>query len=501
VSVSELRHPLRLYGLAANTALTADLLDRFVEVADADLCLELAERDDLSPSQLRALVVRGGADTVVRLVRRRLVGAADVDQGDPEVALALVDEGHAPDSWDRVLADHADSSVRAGVAAAAGVPVDVLTRLAGDPDTHVAAGVALSPALTADVAERLAGHPHLAVRCALARNELTPTSLLAALGTDGSLPPARFCYGCDGTAEPIPGMECRGGHEGALVDLRHAVVENPATPSGVATANVDHPAMWVRWALAVRPDLSQQAYARLAGDPVPGVRGCVAENPAIGEGLIRAMAGDGTYDVRRRLAHNPCVPLDVLADLAPVTRIGPTLLPRIAAATPDEVEVLARSPVAALRMLLAARPDLPPAVVDLLAGDPDAKVLKAVAPNPLLTDRQLRAMVSRHGTRVIAGVARNPTCGPGLLHDLATHVPPVQRAYRTIAAHPNVDAATLLLCLRDHQARPIAARHPALPAATVTALLVDADDRVTEAAAANPSLPRSAIERLLATHG
>jgi hypothetical protein len=257
----------------------------------------------------------------------------------------------------------------------------------------------------------------------------------------------------------------------------------------------------MRWAVADRRDLPPEVYRRLALDPVPGVRGAVAANPAIGSSLIRVMAGDATYDVRRRLAHNPSVPLDVLAAIAPVTRIGATLLPRIAAAAPDEIAQLTRSPVAAVRMLLAERLDLPAAVVNILAEDRDAKVLKSLAPNPMLTEAQLRTMLARHGTRVVVRVARNPTCGPGLLYDLAAHVPPTQKAYRVIAGHPNADAAALMLCLRDHQARPVAARHPGLPAATIVQLLDDPDGRVAEAAAANPSLARPVMETLLAVGG
>ena len=260
----------------------------------------------------------------------------------------------------------------------------------------------------------------------------------------------------------------------------------------------DAPAAWVRAALAERADLPPQIYSELASDPVTFVRAAVAANPAIGEALIRAMAGDDTHDVRRSLANNPGLPLDVLAAIAPGTRFGSTLPPRIAAATTDELGQLAGSTVAELRMLVAGRPDLPLAVVHRLADDPDAKVLQALAPNPALTEQQLRTMVTRHGPRVLTQVAGNPTCGPGLLHDLATHRPPVPKTYRIIAAHPNADAATLLLCLDDHQARPIAAGHPALPASTVTALLGDANVRVAAAAAANPSLPHPAMDDLLA---
>src|ERR1700730_5942411 len=45
-------------------------------------------------------------------------------------------------------------------------------------------------------------------------------------------------------------------------------------------------------------------------------------------------------------------------------------LPRIAAATPDEVEALVRSPVAAARMLLAEQRGLPAMAVNLSAGNP-----------------------------------------------------------------------------------------------------------------------------------
>ncbi|HZM76936.1 MAG TPA: hypothetical protein VFC19_14470, partial [Candidatus Limnocylindrales bacterium] len=92
------------------------------------------------------------------------------------------------------------------------------------------------------------------------------------------------------------------------------------------------------WPAGFRP-----APTRRSGslDPVPGVRADLAANPAIGEELMWALAGDSGYDVRRRLVHNPAIPLDLLARLAPTTRIGATLLPRIAAATQDEIAELA----------------------------------------------------------------------------------------------------------------------------------------------------------------
>ncbi|TKK91516.1 hypothetical protein FDA94_01675 [Herbidospora galbida] len=142
--------------------------------------------------------------------------------------------------------------------------------------------------------------------------------------------------------------------------------------------------------------------------PIPWVRATLAGNPSIGENLIRALATDRGHDVRRRLAHHPEVPLDVLSDVAGNTRIGQVLLPRIASASGAEIMALAASAIPAVRMLLAQRRDPSPEIRGALADDPDAKVVTSVAPHPGLSEAQLRAMVARHGARVLARVAVKP---------------------------------------------------------------------------------------------
>jgi hypothetical protein len=124
-------------------------------------------------------------------------------------------------------------------------------------------------------------------------------------------------------------------------------------------------------------------------------------------------------------------------------------------------------------------------------------VVKSIAPHPGLSDMQLRAMVARHGGRVIAKVATNPDATAKLLEDLTQHQPPVQKVFREVARHRNATAAALLACLTDRQARPLAARHSALPPAVIVGLLDDEDWQVMEAAAANPSLPYSAMSELV----
>ncbi|MGV9248989.1 hypothetical protein [Streptomyces sp. NPDC003710] len=174
---------------------------------------------------------------------------------------------------------------------------------------------------------------------------------------------------------------------------------------------------------------------------------------------------------------------------AGVIRIGAALLPRIAAASAAEVAELTESPNPVVRMLLAARHDLPNGIRGALATDPDAKVVQSVAPHPDVAETPLRAIVARHGVRVAAKAATTRTPAPTLLEELTRHDPPVRDVFRDVAWHHNATAPALLACLADRQARPIAAGHPALPPAFITELLIDNDWQVVEAAAGNPSLP------------
>jgi hypothetical protein len=426
----------------------------------------------------------------------------------PLSALALLDEGAGRPEWARVLAADPDVRHREKLAACPGLPADVVDRLAADPDVRVVAELALWT--TPEVAARLAEHPHAEVRRAVAANEATPPAVLSRLIGGEGLPPARRCLVCDREVPPFAhdphcprpdcdlraGAACDGSHQSTVHETQRMALRNPATPTEAALRFADDPSALLRTELAARHDLPPHTARRLADDPVPGVRATLAENPAIDEALTRVLARDADPDVRGSSAHNPGVPLDVLAGLAGATRIGPTLLPRIAAATAAEVEELAASPQPAVRMFLAARRDLPTGIRDALAADPDAKVVKSVASHPGLSKARLRAMVDRYGAQVAAMVAANPDASPSLLEELSRQRPPVRKALRAIARHPRATATALAACLADDRARPLAAAHPALPPHLVVELLNDEEAHVAEAAAANPSLPRSVMEAL-----
>ncbi|MFI6950428.1 hypothetical protein [Streptomyces sp. NPDC050422] len=498
-----------LCGLARNPALPAELIDRLIAVADDDVADGLAGRADLGRAQAVALAARV-AGSAVPLVRAGLLTALDVDPlVRPDAALALLDEGSGTPDWARRFAADPVVERRERLAACPGLPSDVVKTLAADPDVRVVAELALWAA--PEVAAGLAGHPHAEVRRALACNEGTPPAVLAMLVTGEGLPPARRCLVCDREETPfvhdrqcarldcdlLPGASCDGSHESTVYDMHRAALHNPATPTDVAMAFAGHPSMLLRWALAARPDLAPEVSRLLAGDPVPGVRADLAENAAIDDAVMRTLAGDLDDIVRRSLAHHPNVPLDVLIGLSRGTRIGPTLLPRVASASRAEVEELAASPVPAARMLLALRRDLPAGIRDALAADPDAKVVKAIAPHPGLSDVQLRAMTARHGARIAAGVAANPDAEPALLDSLALQEPPVRKALRAIARHPRAAATALLACLSDDRACEAAAGHPALPARVMVDLLSGSDRQLAEAAAANPSLPPAVMSELV----
>ncbi|MGX1502540.1 UNVERIFIED_CONTAM: uncharacterized protein (DUF2336 family) [Streptomyces graminofaciens] len=498
-----------LCGLAANAALPAELLDRLIAVSDADVAADLARRPDLSRAQAVALATRG-AECAVPLAYQGRLTAADIDPAtQPQAALALLDEAVGSPDWTRLFAVDPVVEHREKLASCPGLPSDVVETLAADPDLRVVVELALWT--TPEVAAGLAGHPHSEVRRAVAVNEATPPAVLAALLTGEGLPPAERCLVCDREETPFvhdpqcprldcdlrPGASCDGSHESTTHDIWQAALGNPATPTEAVVGFADHPSALLRSALAARPGLPPQVCRRLAVDPAPVVRADLAGNPAIDEALIRVLAGDGGDDVRRGLAHNPRVPLDVLTNLAGTAKIGAALPPRIAAASPAEVEALAQSPNPAARMLVARRRDLPAGVRDALATDPDAKVVKSVAAHPGLSDTQLRAMVRRHGDQVVAEIAANPGATPELLEDLVRREPPVRKVFREVARHRRASAAALIGCLADERARPVAAGHPALPPRVVVELLTDADPQVVEAAAANPALPLAVMSDLV----
>ncbi|MFJ8916341.1 hypothetical protein [Amycolatopsis sp. NPDC102389] len=272
---------------------------------------------------------------------------------------------------------------------------------------------------------------------------------------------------------------------------------DPTTSLDEVTALLTHDDMAIRCTIADRPDLPFEAQQRLAADRLLGVRAGLAANPVVAEPILRALANDESADVRRGVAHNPSVPLEVLMHLVESTRIGPVLLPRVMAATDEELRLLAASPSPRARMLVAQRTALPADVFELLVADDDIHVAKGIASHPALPANRIRALAARHGPSLFRRLATNPHCDSELLHHMACNAT-ARRVYRAVAEHPNTRAETLLLCLRDDTARRWAAEHPNLPADILIELVNDPD--LARHAAANPALPVAVMESLIATY-
>ncbi|WP_436772632.1 hypothetical protein [Yinghuangia sp. YIM S09857] len=501
--------PFVLSAFAANPALPQPLLDRLIATADPDTAAGLADRPDLTRPQALALAARAEA-AAVRLARSGRLTSADVDPvRQPLAALALLHEGAAPAAWARRLAGDPRAEIRESLAGCPDLPPDVTEALASDPEWRVVAELALWA--TPSTVAHLARHPHMGVRRAVAANESTPPSALAALVTGEGLPPASACHVCDQEAIPfthdpdcprpdctlLPGDACDGTHQSTAYDILLAALANAATPAEAVVPFAGNASTLVRWAVAARGDLPAAVYARLAVDPIPGVRATVAANPAIGVEVMCTLAADRGHDVARSLAHNPGVPLDILVVLAGATRIGPALLPRVENASTAELTQLAASPNARVRRLVARHRGLPPAVRDALAEDSDARVLSAIAGHPGLGAERLDAMAAAHGSRVLAGVAGNPDASPELLEQLTDRGPVVRAVARAVLRRPDATSEAVVRCLEgDAYSRQLAAEHPRLPGEVVARLLADPDPSVAAAAAANPALPRWAYPDL-----
>ncbi|MDX3663489.1 hypothetical protein PV646_39915 [Streptomyces sp. ID05-26A] len=446
-----------LEGLASNPALPGFLLDRLV--TSAELAPVLADRNDLTPQHVRAVLAHGDSLAVHTLLEKELARPEDVPIANESVALVLTGRADADPALARALAFHPDPSVRANLPEwACALPTDVIALLARDPSPSVVAELVLFHELPLPLASTVSRHPDPVVRRAVASSPHTPASVLATLD--------------------------RG-------ELARELAANPTTPAALAADLLPHHAS--RYFLAERVDLPSGVYEQLASELEPGILSQLAANPAVPVPVLRQLSG--TRALRPVVLRNPSIPLDLLTELAPAARIGPDPVPRIASASATELRDLAASPVAQVRLMVASRTDLPADLFARLVTDADHGVAAAAAPRA--TAAELWELVSRHGVPVFAGVARNPSCPPELLHHMALRAESTGKVRRAVAGHAAARGETLLLCLGDARARHLAAAHPHLPVGTILELL--GSEFTAGAAAANPSLPVRVMEDLVSS--
>lgn len=483
-----------LLGLAENPALPAGLFARLIASGDEEVLFTLADRERLTPPQVRDLLAVGNPGLTRLLVRSGLVPWPEIPQEHPGRLLDAVLGGVAPAAAWRMAATDPDPEAREEVAYALDAPADVVASLARDPDPTVVATAAGSPHLPPELLPDLARHPSIVVRQAVAENENAPPSLLAALLIDGGWPAPTRCGACH-RREPA----CTD-HTPGIRRVRLAASSHPAVPPEGLAAFLDAPEVWRVATFAARTDLPTDFLNRLASHPSYDVRAVIAANPSVPEALLRTLATDPAPEVRRAIAENPAVPLDLLITLAPHERLPSEPAPRIESATELELRTLATSRVAQVRALVADRTRLPCDLVEQLAADPDLAVAQRIAARPQLAPERLAEVVERHGAPVFAAAARHPGCPPALLHRIAANPASTSRVLREVARHPAARPETLLLCLAapDSDTRRHAAAHPALALPVLESLIDAPDSSLARAATSNPALPETVMEQVIA---
>ncbi|MFI6893767.1 hypothetical protein ACIBM4_06625 [Streptomyces sp. NPDC050256] len=259
---------------------------------------------------------------------------------------------------------------------------------------------------------------------------------------------------------------------------RHAglIAGNDSVPPETVALLAAHPDPEVRIRVAERPDLGPAELRALAVDPDPGVRLALSVHPALTEAERAAI----DYEVDQDGPYHHWPPHD------------PEWLP-----DPERIRARALSAHPLLRRRAAGEPHLPADLVALLADDSDLGVRVLLghnhpdAPAALLlrcfleyTGRD-RWHLTGHGNFPRTGLAR-----------FADDEDPAVRRLALLDPGLPGDVADRLTRDPDPQVRADAARHPRLPQDRITELLDDPE--LGRRAAANPALPVATMYALIA---
>ena len=263
-------------GLAHNPALPTDLVEILVHEGDNRILTDLAERSDLTPAQVEALVERGHDAMIALLVRHGHFVPQPHHFDDPAAAIRLIHVGQGSLELSARLATCPDREIRRELAeSAAPMSEATLRALAEDVDVPTVVAIAGWRELPDGLAWQLARHRDVEVRSELASNPTAtvPSDVLAELmagtGNDSIL----TCPACRNL--PPEERKCTD-HAAGIDEIRAYALRNPATPIEMLLGSIDADDASDRAAVATRADLPPDLLARLANDHVDFVRTAVA---------------------------------------------------------------------------------------------------------------------------------------------------------------------------------------------------------------------------------
>ncbi|MFF0294708.1 hypothetical protein ACFYST_14430 [Kitasatospora sp. NPDC004614] len=418
-------------GLAANPAAPAEVLVRLLDdIADGGDSTWPARRPELPDRVVEAALRHPHWRVRAALAERPglspVVLAALAGDGERRVRRAATSAAHSvplPERTLLALAADRDPDTRRLVPGCAGLPEELLVRLAqdGSPLVRAAAVAADSWAqLPARVRTSLRADRDPAVRAAVQR----------ALRVDRPLPVTLAGYIAE--SDPVRRERTAAGAaleralgEWLVLDdnprIRRAAAGNPQLPTDLALALAADPDTAVRLTVSLRSDLTEQQRSAVdyqVPDAAPPELPWVAERADDPAELLR-LARSGHPLVRRAVAALERLPGEVVALLAqdpePAVRLalaehcadapgellrsvyaellGPSSLPALERFAAPGLARWAERPEPALRLAALRDPELAPEVLARLAEDPDRTVARAAAGDPRLPLDALLALL------------------------------------------------------------------------------------------------------------
>lgn len=332
------KDPVTRQCIARSAAVAPEDLETLSKDNDVETLCAIVE-NSLCPSTLRAavletlstcgdsiglLLVARSSDSPEHLFPRLLTSS------DQRILVAISENIGAPE-WARSaaleqLAGNDDPQVKRSVARNKLTPPSVLDLLAKEPDAGLLEQISNNPATPASTLEYLAKSDDWCVRCGVAGNPSTPPAVLLILAKD---------------------MDVAGGEY-----IRKSVAENLGTP--------------------------ETAFNFLVKDKDWQIRAAIAENISTPEAILKILAKDKQYYVRQEVARNLRATADVLeilsADKGDQIKMHVARNPNSSANT---LTRLAADPFYATRREVAANLGTPNSVLQLLLNDSQQEVRNA----------------------------------------------------------------------------------------------------------------------------
>lgn len=358
---------------------------------------------------------------------------------------------HIPAATAAALARDKDLRVRAAVARNECAPTDVLSQLSGDPEPYVRLGVIRNPQASVELAGALA-----AALLASSRDTALLDVLRAAAQRDDLELPTEVL---EEALDKLSKSRLRD------PDLRQTAAGDPRTGSKTFTRLAKSADEDVRRVVAANPRVPPAVLTALASDPEPSVRSAAAGNDALGSHLLAQLTKDSEPDVRARVARNPRLDPSLLAELlrddervvASAAFWNPSLRQedraeadrewdrvwRASGPTRADLQEMAASTRAEVRIRAARDPRTPPDILRFLGGErKSAKVRAAAAANASTPPDVLASLARDKDPEVRQAVAFNSATPASVLLDLA---------------HRGIDLALLVALNPDAQPETVAA--------------------------------------------